>query len=85
MRTHIDIDLNTRAVNRRQIEGEALAHAGRDTGRLQAYLDANRFDWSIADLLDEATALARTPGAFSEHVQQQIDRVAIASPDLRIH
>jgi aldehyde:ferredoxin oxidoreductase len=29
MRTHIDIDLNTRAVNRRQIEGEALAHAGR--------------------------------------------------------
>ena len=29
MRTHIDIDLNTRTINRRQIEGEALAHAGR--------------------------------------------------------
>jgi aldehyde:ferredoxin oxidoreductase len=29
MRTHIDIDLNTRKITRHQIEGESLAHAGR--------------------------------------------------------
>jgi aldehyde:ferredoxin oxidoreductase len=29
MRTHIDIDLNTKTITKRQIEGEALAHAGR--------------------------------------------------------
>ncbi len=29
MRTHIDIDLNSRTVTRHQVEGESLAHAGR--------------------------------------------------------
>ena len=29
MRTHIDIDLNTRKITRHQVQGESLAHAGR--------------------------------------------------------
>ncbi len=29
MRTHIDIDLNSRTITRHQVEGESLAHAGR--------------------------------------------------------